>query len=227
MSSDYEGIGLRFNQMGLSSLRALLNEDKEFEDEFTAKSAIAKLKEERTYCNAFGFTDSYYVDLTIINPNNKPENNCNIQINAAIDLIKGLESNADLRFNFTIRKANVNGINKHFLGSNESSSKRQKGSFQLAFESVDEKSALKLAQVMSSSKCEVSMVVKKSDLMSLLEKQADGTSKCKLDQYNTVFSFSVCIVERKKYQQVDLDELRKKVKALANDEKSIEIKVNS
>ena len=207
--------------MSLSRIRALLNENKEFEDELTGASAKAQLKQERTYCNAFEITKSYDVNLTIIHPDNKIEKRTNVQINNFIDLIDKNAAQAELRYNFTILKASVNNINKHFTKPAYSSN-----TFQIAFDSLDNKAATKLAQLLTAfgTSAQVNMVAKKVELLPLLHKRKDG-SDSKLSDYKKIFDFSVCIVERVKYQSVSLEELKTKVEALENDENSMEIKV--
>lgn len=223
MSSKYNGLGIKINQIGLSQLRNLLNQDKEFEQELSAQSAIAQLKQERTYFNAMELTSSFNADLTIIYPDSKKETKSNVQINTAIELIETkMIQNNELRYNITIKKANENGINKLF---HNNPSSKPSSDFQISFDNLDEKSFTKLAHLLSSekTKVQINMLISNEHILPLLINKNNEKNKLDCKEY----SFSICSEEKRKYQSVSLSELKQKVDDPKSDTKLIEIKVCS
>lgn len=234
LSSSYKGIRLRLNEINLLQVRALLSQNKEFDDELTAQSAIDQLKKERSYAfnalkslnayalNALNMTSSYSVDLTIVHPDNNMEKKRNLQINEAIDIITRKSINDKLRYNFTILHANINKINSCFWSED---SEKLQSDFQVSLGGLDKNSTVKLGELFSvgTASAEVEMLVQKADLLSLLSQNHNDIEK--LFNNNDMFHFSVCIQEKKVYQRVNQGELVERLNKIEENLISLKVKV--
>ena len=141
-------------------------------------------------------------------------------LNKTLEIIENRKCDSKLRYNFTIKNANSNEINKHFLNE-----KKLIQTFQIALDKLDSKSASNLARLLfpkegfESFRVEMSILLKKKEILSLFKDDKKST------QVKNGFSFSVCLTEGKKYKKVSLEELKEKVELNENDEEIIEIKV--
>ena len=222
LKTNYRGFQLRLNQIGLSRVRALLSENKEFNDELTAESAIDQLMKNRTVLNAMGVTNSYGVDLTIVSPDARREIMPNIQVNEAISIIsKNKLQNDKLRYNFTIKKASVNELNSCFWSTEQS-----KPTFQVSFDGLDSGRAAKLVQVFkaSSASVDVEMTATKADILSIFNVKNDDNADPFSDSDIFRFSF-LCNEADRKYRKVSRGELMEESNKLQTDEKPMALKV--
>ena len=206
LSSSYQEISLTLKQIELDRIKALFNKNKEFFD-LTKVSAIEKLKSERTLWNTCRITSSYSVDLQIIHSDNKIQEFKDRQMNELLTLIEPI-TDETLRFNITIKNANVNEVNKYFQDSASVSVSLQVDFDRLDAESINEKLASIRAQSMN-----IEMVATKSILLAIL------------DRNKYINTAKVAVPgEKPIYEKVTRNELLKRINELKSDDSHFYIK---
>ena len=199
-SSNYEEITLKLAQITLSRLKSLLSPNTELDD-LNGKLAIAKLKETRSYLNAFRITNSYEVDVKIVHSDNRKETLDNMQINELIRRIEEYDGDTERKtstYYLKIKEANANGINTFYRTSNKSATAK----LEIQFDGLDHTEASKLvSEIAAAAYVTIEFRVKKSMLLLSAEKRSI------LNNNQNIFKRTICIEENKIYNIVENDKL--------------------
>ena len=194
LSTSYENITLRLNQINLSRLKLLLSPNKEFE-ELNSEVAISKLKETRSYFNAFHITNSYGVDVKIVHPNNEKEILKNMQINNLIGKIESMNKiDESLKYYFNIKEANTNNINSFYRKSEENNPSK----FEIQFNGLDYTESTKLLLEISAEYVNIEFIINKSLLLPI--------AHTNIFNDENIFKRIICVTEQKNYKTVENDE---------------------
>ena len=198
-TQEYTGIRLRLKQVSLDRIKALLSQDKEFE-ELTYETAISRLKNERSHLNAMHLTDSYDTDLDIILSNGQRKKFKNMQINKLIDIIDNYMTDSSLRYDLIIKQSNINAINKYFKKNPLIES-----NLEVQFDKLNYTKTLNLLSMVKFSCVKIETVLKKFQLKVAMEESLISNAK-------------VALKEPQSFEIIEKEELLKRVSELENDE---------
>ena len=204
-TSTYSDIRLKLKQVDLDRIQsALFNQNKEFKD-LTKDAAYAKLKEQRSYWNAFRVTNSYDADMTITSNDARKlkKEFKNRQLNDLLIIVdEQASSDTNLRFDIVIKKANENEINRHFQPNGLS----PKGiKLSVDFDNLGDETVKAKLKTIKARSVNIEMVLSKANLLKLINDNVH------------LESGQLCITEMKVFEKVSRKELLKRVSEMKTD----------
>jgi len=212
LDESYSYIQIKLKQVDLAVVSsAIFNPDKEFRD-LTRKTAIATLKEERSYWHASGLGDSHDANLTISSIDERKLNLefKNKKINDVIKIIDHQKlSDAALRFDIVIKQGNQNKINKLFMSNGRSPGKIE---LNIDFDNLSRDVAKAKLSSIEAESFDIEFVLNKSELLRLIQ------SNDKLE------SGSLYISEKHMFEKVKREELLRRVGELKTDDSPCYVK---
>ncbi|CAG0894755.1 unnamed protein product, partial [Cyprideis torosa] len=215
LPEDYKDIAISLQQVDLARIEQdLFHPDKEYKD-LARESAVAKLKEQRSYIHAAcRYLNSEKATLRITSANDISVKMTydDADINYLIEVVEDVSSDTSLRFDLLFKGANENKINQTFQkGGNESIR------LKVSFENLDKEGAREKVKAIKAASADVEFVTNKANFLELLQK--DTTLQSGL--LNS--SERNCLI----LEEVDRKELLKRVEELKSDETQFFIKLNN
>ena len=171
---NYQGFEISMSQADMTLVKETFFQTfKEFKN-LCRKSAIAKIKEERTYGHAFRISESYEADLVVkkVDQVDVVKKYYNKQLNKLLDIIEDDPLDSSLRYDLLIKRSNENAISKLF-DPNASETESNIVKLNICFGSLDKSSALEKLKAVKAKACDMEFVLDSTSLLELISKNDD------------------------------------------------------